>query len=277
MAANSETRYDSCTLSSSDMSIMSENELNLYEDFDDHDHPRSKIGVITQEVNATTAKHSSRGRPTTDAIIAKYHEKLLPKLEKLDKLEKLNTLIKEVFLLLVECNVSIDQFFEKRILPSEKLICDRIRFNKRASFVKPPKEQVNITMNKATDGMENIAEMTAKPVDCFELEQVETGQSQIIAVIDIWLFWRICTPNKEDRETTDGAPSTWDDHASKLSGAILQIHPNAVEYHLINYRYDAAIRRETRDESSNSDLCSDSESNWESDAALSDVDESDNE
>ncbi len=40
---------------------------------------------------------------------------------------------------------------------SEKLICDRIKLNKRASFVKPPNEQVNITKNRETDGMENKA------------------------------------------------------------------------------------------------------------------------
>ena len=174
----------------------------------------------------------------------------------------------------------VDQFFEERIISSEKLICDRIKLNKRASFVKPPKEQVNITTNRETDGMENkamvsllnVAEKSAinleeimkhrgtavslplfnlngtlrktvkaKLVDCFELEQIETSYSRIIAVIDMGLLWRVCTPIKEYRETADGAPYTWDDYASKLFDAILRRHPNAAEYHLINDRYDVAL------------------------------------
>ena len=171
----------------------------------------------------------------------------------------------------------VDQFFEERILSSEKLIRDRIKLNKRASFVKPPKEQVNITTNKATDGMENkamvsllnIAEsainleevmkhpvtpvslplfnlngtlrktVKAKLVDCFKLEQIETGYSRVIAVIDMGLLWRVCIPR--NRETADGEPYTWNDYASKLFDAILRRHPNAAEYHLINDRYDVAL------------------------------------
>ena len=189
----------------------------------------------------------------------------------------------------------IDQFFEERIFSSEKLIHDRIKLHKRASFVKPPKEQVNITTNRATDGMENkamvsplnIAEKSAmnleevmkhrvtavslplfnlngtlrkmvkaKLVDCFEVKQIKTSvsvsvsvsynsnwlhYSRVIAVIDMGRLWRVCIQTKEDRESADEAPYTWDDYASKLFDAILRRHTNVAEYHLINDRYVVAL------------------------------------
>ena len=116
----------------------------------------------------------------------------------------------------------IDQFFEERIFSSEKLIHDRIKLHKRASFVKPPKEQVNITTNRATDGMENKAMVSplnideksamnleevmkhrvtavslplfnlngtlrkmvkAKLVDCFEVKQIKTGYTTVASLL----------------------------------------------------------------------------------------------
>ena len=61
-----------------------------------------------------------------------------------------------------------------------------------------------------------------------------------ISVIDMGFIRRLATPSKADRESAEG-DFTWRNYATKIFNIILQRHPNAIEYHLVNDRYDVEL------------------------------------
>ena len=50
-------------------------------------------------------------------------------------------------------------------------------------------------------------------------------------------IWRKCIPTAADRDQVANR-YTWGDYAHKVFAIILERHPEAAEYHLINDRYD---------------------------------------
>ena len=61
-----------------------------------------------------------------------------------------------------------------------------------------------------------------------------------ISIVDIGFIWRLATPSIADRESPEG-DFTWGNYATKIFNIILQRHPNAMEYHLVNDRYDVEL------------------------------------
>lgn len=164
-------------------------------------------------------------------------------------------------------------FFNERILTNEKKIYDRIPMSKRSNFSKPPKEG-NVEKAKKTDRMENkamvkiisLAEknslnlkelmqyrltevclsifningdirkaVKSKLIECFKHE--ESCILPEVAIVDMGFIWRKCIPNAGEREQAANK-YTWGDYAKKVFEMIITRHPRAMEYHLVNDRYD---------------------------------------
>eukprot|EP00112_Aurelia_sp_Birch-Aquarium-sp1_P024471 Seg7765.2 transcript_id=Seg7765.2/GoldUCD/mRNA.D3Y31 product="hypothetical protein" protein_id=Seg7765.2/GoldUCD/D3Y31 len=99
----------------------------------------------------------------------------------------------------------------------------------RVTDVCLPIFNINGTMRKA---------VKAKLCECFTFKEAKASHSPKIALVDMGLLWRLAMPSKEDREKVYGSAFTWGDYASKLLDMVIQRHPHASSYHLVNDRYD---------------------------------------
>ena len=63
------------------------------------------------------------------------------------------------------------------------------------------------------------------------------AEFQQVAIVDMGFLWRKCIPNAVDRNQVANK-FTWGEFAQKIFTTILQRHPNAKEFHLVNDRYD---------------------------------------
>ena len=79
----------------------------------------------------------------------------------------------------------------------------------------------------------------AKLVDCFLMEEAILDNVAYISIIDIGYPWRLAAPTTSDREKKD--KFTWGDYAEKIFKMIVQRHPHAKEYYLLNDRYDVEL------------------------------------
>ena len=61
-----------------------------------------------------------------------------------------------------------------------------------------------------------------------------------ISIVDMGFIWRLATPSIADHESADG-DFTWENYATKIFNIIHQCHLNAIEYHLVNDRYDVEL------------------------------------
>ena len=61
-----------------------------------------------------------------------------------------------------------------------------------------------------------------------------------ISIVGMGFIWRLATPSIVDRPNAAGG-FTWGNYATKIFNIILQHHPNAIEYHLVNDRYDVEL------------------------------------
>ena len=170
------------------------------------------------------------------------------------------------------------KFIEKRVLTNDKHIFDRINLNKRSNFSKPTVE-INTGKVRKTDSMENramvkiisLAETAAVDleelmryrlteiclllfningkmrkavkstlINSFEMHETTLEGVSYISIVDMSFIWRLAAPSKDDRETAEG-DFTWRNYATKIFNIILQRHPDAVECHLVNDRYDVEL------------------------------------
>lgn len=63
------------------------------------------------------------------------------------------------------------------------------------------------------------------------------GHCRQVAIVDMGYLWRECIPNAIDRDQVANR-FTWGDYARKMVTTILQRHPNAKGFHLVNDRWD---------------------------------------
>ena len=63
------------------------------------------------------------------------------------------------------------------------------------------------------------------------------AEFRLVAIVDMEFLWRNCIPNAVDRDQVENK-FTCLDYARKIFTTILQRHPNATEFHLLNDRYD---------------------------------------
>ena len=77
-------------------------------------------------------------------------------------------------------------------------------------------------------------------IDCFEKQEATLNGVSYISIVDMGLIWRLATPSTADRESAKG-DFTWGDYATKVFNIVIQRYPNALEYHLINDRYDVEL------------------------------------
>ena len=170
------------------------------------------------------------------------------------------------------------KFFEKRVLTNDKQIFDRINLNKRSNFSKPTVEK-NTGKVRKTDSMENramikiisLAETAAVDleelmryrlteiflplfningkmrktvkstlINSFKMHETTLEGVSYISIVDMSFIWRLAAPSTDDRESAEG-DFTWRNYATKIFNIILQRHPDAVEYHLVNDRYDVEL------------------------------------
>ena len=168
-------------------------------------------------------------------------------------------------------------FFEETVLTNEKQIYDRINLNKRSNFSKPTVEKT-VEVRK-TESMENrsmikiisLAETAAvdleemircrfteicQPlfninrqmrktvkstlINSFEMYETTLKGVSYISIVDMGFAWRLAAPSIADRESAEG-DFTWGNYTTKIFNIILQRHPNAIEYHLVNDRYDVVL------------------------------------
>ena len=61
-----------------------------------------------------------------------------------------------------------------------------------------------------------------------------------ISIVDMSFIGRLAAPPIDDRESAEG-DFTWKNYATKIFNIFLQRHPDAVEYHLVNDRYDVEL------------------------------------
>ena len=169
-------------------------------------------------------------------------------------------------------------FFEETVLTNEKQIYDRINLNKRSNFSKPTVDK-NTEKVRKTESMENrsmikiisLAETAAVDleemiryhlteiciplfninrqmrttvkstlINSFEMHETTLKGVSYISVVDMGFAWRLAAPSIADRESAEG-DFTWGNYTTNIFNIILQRHPNAIEYHLVNDRYDVEL------------------------------------
>ena len=74
----------------------------------------------------------------------------------------------------------------------------------------------------------------------FEMHEATLESTSYISIVDMGFIWRLATLSIADRESAEG-DFTWGNYATKIFNIILQRHPNAIEYHLVNDRYDVEL------------------------------------
>ena len=74
----------------------------------------------------------------------------------------------------------------------------------------------------------------------FEMHEATLESTSCISIVDMGFIWRLATLSIADRESAEG-DFTWGNYATKIFNIILQHHPNAIEYHLVNDRYDVKL------------------------------------
>ena len=169
-------------------------------------------------------------------------------------------------------------FFEETVLTNEKQIYDRINLNKRSNFSKPTVDKNKEKVRK-TESMENrsmikiisLAETAAVDleemirchlteiciplfninrqmrttvkstlINSFEMHETTLKGVSYISIVDMGFAWRLAAPSIADRESAEG-DFTWGNYTTKIFNIIFQRHPNAIEYHLVNDRYDVEL------------------------------------
>ena len=73
-------------------------------------------------------------------------------------------------------------------------------------------------------------------INSFEMHETTLEGVSCILIVDMGFIWRQATPSIADREIPE-VDFTWGNYATKIFNIILQRHPNAIEYHLVNDRY----------------------------------------
>ena len=76
-------------------------------------------------------------------------------------------------------------------------------------------------------------------VNSFEMHETTHEGVSYISIVDMGFIWRLAAPQRADRESAE-VDFTWGNYATKIN-IILQRHPNAIEYHLVNDRYDVVL------------------------------------
>ena len=77
-------------------------------------------------------------------------------------------------------------------------------------------------------------------INSFEMHETTLEGVSYISIVDMSFIWRLAAPSIDDRESAEG-DFTWRNYATKIFNIILQRHPDAVEYHLVNDRYDVEL------------------------------------
>ena len=171
------------------------------------------------------------------------------------------------------------KLFDGRVLTNEKQIYDRINLNKRSNFSKPNVDK-NTGKVRKTDAMENraivkiicLAETSAVDleelmeyslteiclplfningqmrkavkstlINSFEMHETALEGVCYISIVDMGFIWRLATPSIADREIAED-DFTWGNYATKIFNIILQRHPNAIEYNLVNTMLNCPLK-----------------------------------
>ena len=77
-------------------------------------------------------------------------------------------------------------------------------------------------------------------INSFEMHETALEGVCYISIVDMGFIWRLATPSIADREIAED-DFTWGNYATKIFNIILQRHPNAIDYHLVNDRYDVEL------------------------------------
>ena len=77
-------------------------------------------------------------------------------------------------------------------------------------------------------------------INSFEMHETTLESVSYISIVDIGFVWRLATPSIVDRESAEG-DFAWGNYATKIFNIILQRNSNAMEYHLVNDRYDVEL------------------------------------
>ena len=170
------------------------------------------------------------------------------------------------------------KFLEERVLTNKKQIYDQINLNKQRNFSKPTVVKNTGKVCK-TDAMENramvkiisLAEtatvdleelmryhlteiclplfningqmrkaVKSNFINSFEIHKTTLEGVSYISIVEMGFIWRLATPSIANRESAE-CDFTWGNYATKIFNIFLQHHPNAIEYHLVNDRYDVEL------------------------------------
>ena len=170
------------------------------------------------------------------------------------------------------------KFLEERVLTNKKQIYDQINLNKQRNFSKPTVVKNTGKVCK-TDAMENramvkiisLAEtatvdleelmryrltkiclplfningqmrkaVKSNFINSFEIHKTTLEGVSYISIVEMGFIWRLATPSIANRESAE-RDFTWGNYATKIFNIFLQHHPNAIEYHLVNDRYDVEL------------------------------------
>ena len=167
-----------------------------------------------------------------------------------------------------------------RVLTNEKQIYDQINLNKRSDFSQPTVDK-NTGKVRKTDPMElyraivkiiSLAETPAVDleelmgyslteiylpllningqmrkavkstlINSFEMHETALEGVPCISIVDMGFIWRLATPSNADHEIAED-DFTLGNYATKIFNIILQRHPNAIEYNLVNTMLNCPLK-----------------------------------